>query len=561
MARRFTVHERRAVRDLAGAWDFTFLGEADPDTVDVAAIAFDEIMAVPGCFDAVPDHAGARGLAAYRLRVPIERAGRHRLAFDGVHHWCRVFWDGRPVRDHAGGFTAFSADVERAEAGTAEVIVLVDNRIGPLSPLHMEHADWYHFGGIARGAELHRLPHAWIEGLRVATEDAGAGRFSLRVDYRADAPGPVPLLVECGGRVLAEETVELDASGTVERVFELPGAETWSPSNPALHTIAVRLGEDDMRERFGLREITTEGGRVTVGGERLTLLGFNRHESHPQFGHTQPLPLLLADVQQIRDLGCNFIRGSHYPQDPMFLDLCDELGICVWSETIGWQYPAELLQDPEFVEAQREHLDEMVAAAINHPSIIMWGILNECPSYAPEARGAYERLLGRLRELDPTRPVTYATLNVYGDLCLDLVDIVAVNTYPGWYFGGVDEVPRELDKIAAHVAEAGHGDKPLLVSEIGAGAVPGWRDAHRGMWTEEYQSELLGAAVRHVIDDDRFAGIAIWVLGDFRTTEHKEMLLKRPRSVNDKGVLDEYRRPKRAYETVRELFRGAPQQN
>ncbi|HEU5130157.1 MAG TPA: glycoside hydrolase family 2 TIM barrel-domain containing protein [Glycomyces sp.] len=558
MARRFTVHERRAVRDLSGIWEFAFLGDADPDTVDIGRIGFDERMAVPGCFDAMPDHAGERGLAAYRLRVPVEREGRHRLAFDGVHHWCRIFWDGRPVRDHAGGFTAFTADVGRAEAGTAELVVLVDNRIGPRSPLHMEHFDWYHFGGIARGAELHRLPETWIEALRVTTEDAREGRFSLRVDYRSDGGAAVPLVVECDGRVLAEETVALDGPGRIERVFTLPGAEPWTPANPALHTLAVRLGEDDMHERFGLRQVSAEGGRIAVNGEPLTLLGFNRHESHPQFGHSQPLPLLLADLQQIRDLGCNFIRGSHYPQDPMFLDLCDELGVCVWSETIGWQYPVAMMREAAFVEAQIEHLDEMVAAAANHPSIIMWGVLNECPSYEAEARPAYERLLGRLKELDPSRPVTYATLNVYDDRCLDLADVVSVNTYPGWYFGGVDEVPKELDRIAAHLEGEGLADKPLIVSEIGAGAVPGWRDAHGGMWTEEYQSELLAAAIGHVLGDrDRFAGLAIWLLGDFRTTEHKEMLLKRPRSANDKGVVDEYRRPKQAYRTVRELFRGA----
>lgn len=147
---------------------------------------------------------------------------------------------------------------------------------------------------------------------------------------------------------------------------------------------------------------------------------------------------------------------------------------------------------------------------------------------------------------------------MYDDLCLDLVDLVSVNTYPGRYFGGVEEVPGELDRIAAHLEREGLSDKPLIISEIGAGAVPGWRDAHHGMWTEEYQSEPLATAGGHVLGDrDRFAGIAIWLLGDFRTTGHEEMLLGRPRSANDKGVLDEYRRPRQAYRTVRELFHGA----
>ncbi|MCD0447021.1 hypothetical protein LO763_25725 [Glycomyces sp. A-F 0318] len=554
MARRFTEHEHRHVEALDGVWDFAYLGDTDPDEVDPAAIAFDDRMAVPGCFDATPAYAGRRGLAAYRTRVPVE-AGRHRLVFDGVQHWCRVLWNGEAIRDHAGGFTRFHAETE-AEAGTAEITVLVDNRFGDRSPLHMEHFDWYHFGGISRGVELHRLGAAWIDAVRVDTASVADRRISVRIDYAAAAPASLPLAVECDGRTVHTEQVDLDAAGTLAYEFELPWVAPWSPQEPRLSTLAVRLGGDDRRERFGLREVRTEHGRITVNGEAVTLLGVNRHELHPQFGHAQPEALLVADVQQLRDLGCNFVRGSHYPMDPLFLDLCDESGILVWSESIGWQYPVEHLTDPAFVEAQLSHIDEMVAAARNHPSVVLWGVLNECPSWSDQGRPVYERLLGRLRELDPTRPVTYASLNAFDDRCFDLVDVVSVNTYPGWYFGGIADIPAELDRIAAHVDALGHADKPLVISEIGAGAVPGWNDQTGSLWTEDYQTALLTTVIDHLLEgQDRISGLGIWVLGDFATTQHREMALKRPRGVNDKGLVDEYRRPKQAYRAVRERFR------
>src|SRR5512145_716702 len=94
MPRRFRQHDFRHVADLSGVWDFTFLGDVDPDDVDIAAIAFDDRMAVPGCFDATPAYAGRRGLAAYRTRVALRDMLPHRLIFDGVQHWCRVFADG-----------------------------------------------------------------------------------------------------------------------------------------------------------------------------------------------------------------------------------------------------------------------------------------------------------------------------------------------------------------------------------------------------------------------------------------------------------------------------------
>ncbi|GAA1681425.1 glycoside hydrolase family 2 protein [Glycomyces endophyticus] len=553
MARRFRQHVLRPVADLDGVWDFAYLGDADPDAVDPAGIVFDDVMAVPGCFDATPAYAGRRGLAAYRTRVAVA-PGRQRLVFEGVQHWCRVLWNGEPIRDHAGGFTRFTAETASA-AGEAEIVVLVDNRFGERSPLHLEHFDWYHFGGISRSVALHRLGPVRIDGLKIDTVSVGDKRLQVRLDYTADAPATVPLAIEVDGRPVLAEDVALDTAGSITRTVEVPWAAPWSTADPHLSLLAATLGGDDLRERFGLREVATANGRIALNGEPVTLLGVNRHELHPQFGHAQPAALLVADVQQLKDLGANFVRGSHYPLDPLFLDLCDEAGLLVWSESIGWQYPVEHLTDPAFVEAQLAHVGEMVEAARNHPSVVLWGVLNECPSWSEAGYPVYEALLGRLRELDPTRPVTYASLNAFDDKCFDLVDVVSANTYPGWYFGDVAGIPAELDRIAAHVDALGHGDKPLIVSEIGAGAVPGWNDANGSLWTEDYQTALLTTVVDHVIGHDRISGLGIWVLGDFRTTEHREMLLKRPRGVNDKGLVDEYRRPKQSFKAVRERFR------
>ncbi len=555
---RFRRHDRRPVMQLNGIWDFAFLGEEDPDAVDASSVRFDDAMAVPGCFDATPRYAGRRGLAAYRTSVHLPEEGRYRLILDGVQHWCRVFVNGEKMRDHVGGFTRFSVDFTGHTAEEAEIVVLVDNRFDyGRCPLHLEYFDWYHFGGIARPVELHWLADPWIEGLTVTTESIEPRRVAIAVDYDASAPpGRTDLTITCDGGVVLGETVDLSSTpGRIERVLELPGTQLWSPGEPNLHSIHATLGEDDARERIGIRQIETDGRRLLVNGEAVRLVGFNRHEAHPQFGHAQPEALLISDVQQLRDMGCNFVRGSHYPQDVRFLDLCDEAGICVWQEPIGWQHTAEHLTDEAFVRAQLTNIEEMVAASANRPSVILWGILNESESHVPACRPTYERLLGRLRKLDPTRPVTFASNHPYDDVCLDLADVVSINRYPGWYFGGLEEVPKELDRITEHLDSVGQGDKPLIVSEIGAGAIPGWRDQHGARWTEQYQAELLEAVVRHLFEDrDRACGLAVWLYNDFRTTEEVRRLLGRPRGFNDKGIVDEYRRPKLAYETIRRRF-------
>ena len=560
MFRRFREHDTRWVTELNGVWDFAFLGDRDPDDVDVASIAFTDRMAVPGCFDATPAYAGKRGLAAYRTRARLQDGAPHRLIFDGVHHWCRVFVGGRALRDHVGGFTRFAVDITDQPAGEIDVVVLVDNRFDyDRCPLHLEYFDWYHFGGIARCVQLHRLGHLWVDALRVVTEDVATRRVGVTIDYGAvQVPGRTQLIITCDDQVVLSETVDLDAAtGRIQRTLELPGAALWSPEEPNLHLLHVRLGEDDMRERMGIRQVRVSGQRILINDEPIRLLGFNRHEAHPQFGHGLPGALLVADVQQLRDMGCNFVRGSHYPQDLRFLDLCDEAGLCVWNEAIGWHQTAEHLTDQHYVEAQRVHIGEMVAMSANRPSVIMWGILNEGHSDDPRCRPGYEALLGHLRQLDPTRPLTYASNRPLTDACFDLVDIVSINRYPGWYFDTIADIPGYLDQVLAHVDATGHADKPVIVSEIGAGAIYGWRDGHQTRWSEQYQVNLLDRVIRYLfLERDRVCGLSIWQFCDCRTTESLEEILGRPRAFNNKGVVDEYRRPKLAYEVVKRHFQA-----
>jgi len=561
MTRRFEQHVARPVRDLAGVWDFAFLEGAEADRWPRTPARFGDRMAVPGCFDATPAYAGRRGLGVYRRTLAISEPGHYRLYIDGLHHRGQVFLKGLRAAEHAGGFTRFAADLGRLEAGEHELLVSADNRLdAKRSPLHLDYFDWYHYGGISRGIELHRLRSPWIDSLRVDTLSAARRRVRLRIAWRADRPpGRAPLEVACDGAVVLSEPVALPgARGVIERVLTLRGARLWSPDAPNLHRLRVRLGDDDLAERIGLREVRTRGRALLINGKPVTLLGFNRHEGHPQFGHALPWPLLVADVQLLQDLGVNFVRGSHYPQDPRFLDLCDEAGICVWSEATGWQHTAGQLNDPRFIRAQKLNLEEMVAQSASHPSVILWGLLNESASHDPRARRGYKTLIGHLRALDPGRPVAYACNHPWDDRCLDLADVVGLNTYPGWYEGELETVPARLDKVLAHLASAPRSrGKPLIVSEIGAEGLYGFRDWNRQRWSEEYQARLHGIVIDHLFGGPRrrAAGLAIWMFNDIRAANNTHRALGRARGFNNKGVVDEYRRPKLAYAAVRERFR------
>lgn len=550
MLRLCVDHEQRQVTDLSGLWDFAII----PDW-NTLPTAYGERMLVPDCYDAMPDHAGYRGAVAYRTFVQTD-GSPHRLVFDAISHRARILWDGEVVGEHAGGYTRFHVDLPSGRPGRHELVVLVDNRFDPeASPLHHAYFDWYQYGGIIRPVALHRLPPVWIEQVTVRVLDWHLGRLSVVVDWarRSADDGQIELSIQVDGQNVAFLPVRLEGKrGRVAVEVMVPQPRPWTPASPHLHTVKVRLGEDDQIERIGLRTVRVSGREILLNDEPIHLRGVNRHEAHPEFGQAIPLDVMLADIQLIKALHGNFVRGSHYPQDVRFLDLCDEFGILVWQEATAWQARVEHLTDPAFIAAQLRCIDEMVAASANHPSVIIWGILNESASETPETRPAYERLLGRLRELDPTRPVTYASHRQLGDLHMDLVDIVSLNIYPGWYFGTLDTMTDWMNALMAGVREKGWDQKPLIFSEFGAGAIYGWHDQMNGKWSEPYQARLLDIALRWMWAQPEVAGTAIWQYCDCRVSPERAVM--RPREFNNKGLVDEYRRPKQAFEVVKAIY-------
>lgn len=551
--RRFREHDVRQTTDLSGMWDFAFLGDVAAETVDVSSIAFNDVMAVPGCFDATPAYAGRRGLVAYRKTVLIADTTPHRLWLDGVHHWCRVLVDGRPVGDHVGGFTKFAVDFVPQRAGEAQIVVLVDNRFdADRCPLHLPYYDWYQYGGIARSAQLHRLGEAWIDRLQIVTKDLPSRTLGVSISYNSlAAPGKTKLLITCAGKTYRRALNLKAACGQIDFDLALPGAKLWSPQEPNLYELHVQLGQDDMRERVGIRQVKVRGPEIQINGRAVQLRGFCRHESHIQFGHGLPDAMLLADLHLLRDMGCNFVRTSHYPPDERFLDLCDEQGLCVWAESTGWQQTFQHLADEKYLAAAELNVEEMVLGGFNHPSVILWAVLNEATSNDIACRNGYARLIQRIREMDSTRPVTFASNHPYDDVCRDLIDIVAINMYPGWYDGFLDRIGPSIQKLCRHLDETGC-DKPLIISEIGAAASLGFRDMNADKWSEQYQARLLEMVIDELfVRGKRACGLAIWQFCDVRTGHER---ISRGRCFNNKGVVDEYRRPKMAYDSVKRMF-------
>ena len=208
------------------------------------------------------------------------------------------------------------------------------------------------------------------------------------------------------------------------------------------------------------------------------------------------------------------------------------------------------MRHPNFRKQSLDCLDEMVKNHYNHPCIFTWGILNECASETTYGREVYQEQYDRLRMLDDSRPLTSATCKHFTDICLDLPDIVSVNIYPGWYFDEPTAV--YLQKEYEWVQSTAGKGKPFLISEIGAGAISGYRASHRPKWSEERQSDILKEQLTAVLNFEQASGVFIWQFCDGRVPD--ECFYGRPGSKNNKGIVDEYRRKKLSFETVKEIF-------
>lgn len=560
----YPLYPTRRTLSLDGSWDFAWLGDADWASLCPATLNYADRAAVPGVFDTDLRRCGGRGVGVYRRRVAVGAAAgtllRLRIGALGLRG--RVWWNGVPVGDTALAYSPLSCELTADGAPFAELAIAVDNRFdAQRSPLFPPYSDFYAYGGIYRGITLSVLPAAVrVERAIVTTVSLSPPRLRVRVELAGAIPAGELSLAVAFDEAPATTLPCRPCGGVVEFEQELPGAAPWTPEHPELHTITVGVAGDAVSERFGLRMVAARDGALWLNGERLRLRGVNRHEAHPQFGPVQPLALLLDDLHAIKALGCNFIRAVHYPQAPEFLDLCDELGLLVWEESLSWGLPEQVLLQAETQRQVTAQTGAMVREGRNHPAILIWGFLNECASNSERAEPLYVQLAELIRSEDPTRLVAYASNRFDGDRCFRHVDVVACNPYPGWIWPQDWQTPSAamiapfLAKAAALADVPELCGKPLLVSEIGACALYGCHDRAKAQWSEEYQAEYMAEACRVILADPRWSGIVLWQFCDTRSFVGVGDVRSKPRGFNNAGLVDEYRRPKLAYDAVQALF-------
>lgn len=550
-----------------------------------------------------PAGIGRRGVAAYRTYVPREVSLLH---FGACSMHCAVYADRRLVGEHVGGYSPFWLDLRDAEGGEGggsgvkevELLVLADNRFSPLWPVHQPYFDWYQAGGLLRSVEAHalHLPNIFIRRVEVLPQRE-LSTVAIRVLFSCAcvARGLQVFLAFDSASFGLPRLVAIQSNEEVW-IEHVPQPRLWSLATPALHTLVVSMWDasreiDRIVTRFGLRWVEASRGQVLINGEAVMLRGVNRHESHVFGGAALSSAQIQEDMLLLREMGANFVRGAHYSQDQRWLDACDEYGVLVWEETLGWQPRLEHLTDNLFMSQQLLALEETMNASANHPSVIMWGFLNEAESDSVDARPAHKALANLARSRDSTRLVTWASRKKTMDETLDLADVISFNDYPGWYDASIQEIPEVWEKYAEW-ARARFPGKPIIIGEVGADGLAGFQSPGHMKWSEDLQAAMVQASLV-AAHASRYAGVGLWQFSDSRVdtslffednprtppfensseAEWVEDMAKayeatvspygfhlplRPRQLNSKGLVSldrKYR--KAAFEVAREAFRGS----
>jgi beta-glucuronidase len=502
-----------------------------------------------------------QGLMWYQrtFPAPAARKGRYFLRFGAANYSTYVYLNGKPVGRHEGGFTPFAFEVTKLlRTGDNQVTVGVDSQATEAT-VPPPVTDWENYGGITRPIRLISTPNTYVDDAWVRLTRDGKLAVDAHLDGAQAGNHAIRLKIAALGLDLAGTT---DAKGDWRTTVTAPRALVrWSPEQPKLYDVTIASGDDQWRDRIGFRTIEVRGPDILLNGKPIFLRGISLHEEELGTEPTRAITPAAARalLGEIKDgLHGNYVRLAHYPHSEVMTRLADEMGIIVWSEVpVYWRVA---WSNPDTLATARNMIAENIKRDRNRASIAIWSVANETP--VTDARNTFLRtLVSDVRKLDDTRLVSAALLTersqgpngkpviAMADPLADALDVVAINTYFGWY------TPDRLDDLASFSFRV-PANKPLIFSEFGADAKAGFHDS-RGMpekFSEEYQAEFYRKTLGMVDRIPTLRGMSPWILKDFRSPRRQNPEFQQ--GWNRKGLISETGQRKQAFGVLAGYYQG-----
>ncbi|PSR14715.1 MAG: beta-galactosidase [Bacteroidetes bacterium] len=514
------------------------------------------------------------------------------LYFEGANISSEIYVNGQLAGTHVGGYVGFKIDltdlVKKGQKNTLSV--RVDNSYNP-AIIPSQKADFFIYGGLTRDVWLEILPALYLKNIAVSTPQvsAASAETSLQIQFNdpalltADLTVKSSIIATASGKVVAEKTTSAQAAS--RGAWSLPTVvdpQLWSPDQPNLYTVVTQLlaGQqviDEKTETIGYRWYHFEPhGAFFLNGQQLLLRGTHRHEEYAGYGAAMPNALHRQDMEQIKDMGANFVRLGHYPQDPEIYRACNELGLIVWDE-LPWCRGG--MGEAEWQTNTERLLTEQIQQNYNHPSIIFWSVGNEIYWLPDFEDGDYEdrlnayvtRLNNLAHRLDPQRLT--AIRKYYAGA--DLVDVFSPSIWSGWYagvytnyqntltqnqekypqflhmeYGGSSHVGRHTENPVTGEGSLNDDDWSEVANQVNIKNI-----AQSGDWTENYMVDLFDWYLGVSEQQPDFGGNAQWAFKDFGTPLRPENAIP---YMNQKGLVDRAGQPKDAYYVYKSYWAKTP---
>lgn len=524
-----------------------------------------------------------RGPVWYRKQLFIDKSQEGRQAviyFEGANQEVRFYLNGQFVGEHKGGYTRFCFDItSHLRYGQENLFAIyVNNVYNPnIPPLS---ADFTFFGGIYRDVYLQFMNPVHIatndyasSGVYIRTPEVNNSAASVEITtlLTNDMPQATEIRVEniicdADGKEVkkTQAEVKLAAGETktdISKKIKIDSPRLWDIDDPYRYMVYTRILDkrkgtllDEVVNPLGLRwfKFDSEKG-FFLNGKGRKLIGTARHQDYFQKGNALRDELHVQDVLLLKEMGGNYLRVSHYPQDPVIMEMCDKLGIVT---SVEIPVVNAVTETEEFLHNSVEMAKEMVRQDFNRPSVMILGYMNEIFLRRPYTEGKqledYYRftekvaraLEATIREEDPSRYTMMAYHNMpqyYEDAHLTEIPMIqGWNLYQGWYEPDINEFQRLLDR--AHKVYKG---KVLMVTEYGPGVDPRVHSyqPERFDFSQEYGLVYHKHYLNEMMKRPFVAGSSLWNLNDF----YSESRVDAVPHVNNKGVVGLNREKKDVY--------------
>ncbi|HRU15405.1 MAG TPA: glycoside hydrolase family 2 TIM barrel-domain containing protein [Anaerohalosphaeraceae bacterium] len=482
------------------------------------------------------------GVSWYRKRFTIDsgaQGGKVFLEFEGANTVTDVWINGAKLSTHYGGYLPFLYDLtEQVIYGGENVIaVKVDNTDNPDVPIG--NADWFNWGGLYRDVWLHLTDKLYVTDAVYANTQAGGGIFvtypsvsetSAQVRVKTEVKNEYGTPRTCTlktflvdrdncvrAQAVSSQTIAAGAAFSFTQTMTVPSPHLWHPYSPYLYTLHTEVYDgsrpaDSQQTRIGIRSISfSKAGGFRINGRPFRFRGANRLQDYPFVGYAMGNSGQRQDARKLKEAGFDYVRTSHYPQDPAFMDACDELGILVMNAIPGFQY----VGGETFCNHSYQTMREMIRRDRNRPCVIAWELsLNETGFNWQYASNAVQ--IGHAEY-----PGSYVS---------------------GWLFDWAYDIFIATPTAGARTYG---GSKPLVISEYGHWEYGGdgcASDVHRGNVNDKYawgEAAMLAQAANHGdgysqnLAMTSLCGDGLWVGIDY--------------GPYPSGVFDIYRLPKFSY--------------